>query len=133
MKIRLGAPRHPSLAGTLPVAALLPKPGAEVTKEKPWRYMACTPSVHSALIRVYRGMVAADLCAELQQLKRQYESALRVWGQYEFPLHNELVGTRARLIEQLQLKQRALDARNAANGRVLDHKRICPLCAGKAS
>jgi hypothetical protein len=28
----------------------------------------------------YRGMGAADTCGELQQLKRQYEFALRVWG-----------------------------------------------------
>jgi hypothetical protein len=87
-------------------------------------------SVRSVLNRAYyRGMVAADPCTELQELKRRYESALRVWGQYEFPLHNELVGTRARRSEQLELKRRALDARNAANGRVLAHKRICPLCA----
>src|ERR1700722_7019201 len=86
--------------------------------------------VRSGLNRAYyRDMVAADPCAELQQLKRQYESALRVWGQYEFPLHNEPVATRAQRFEQLQLKQRALDARNAAHDRVLDHKRICPLCA----
>jgi hypothetical protein len=79
----------------------------------------------------YRGMVAAGPCAELQQLKQQYESALRAWGSYEFPLHNEPVGTRPWRSEQLQLKQRALDARNAAKDRVLDHKRICSLCAAK--
>jgi len=85
-------------------------------------------SVRSVLNRAYyRGMVAADPCAELQELKRRYESALRVWGQYEFPLHNELAGARAPRSEQL--KRRALDARNAANGRVLAHNRICPLCA----
>jgi hypothetical protein len=77
----------------------------------------------------YRGMVAADPCAELQRLKRQYESALRVWGLFEFPPHNQPTGTRVRRFEQLQLKQLALDARNAANHRVLNHKRICPLCS----
>ncbi len=76
-------------------------------------------------------MVAADQCAELQQLKRQYEFALRVWGEYQFPVHNEPVGTQAWRSKQLQLKQEALDARNAANGRVLDHKLTCPLCAAK--
>jgi hypothetical protein len=76
--------------------------------------MACTPYVRSALNRAYSGMVAADPCAELLELRLQYESALRVWGQYEFSLHNEPVGTRARRSEQLQLKQRALDARYAA-------------------
>jgi hypothetical protein len=28
----------------------------------------------------YRGVGAADTCGELQQLKQQYEFALRVWG-----------------------------------------------------
>jgi hypothetical protein len=78
------------------------------------------------------GEVSGCACAELQELKRQYESALRAWGQYEFPLHNEPVETRARRSERLQSKQRALEERNAANDSVLDHKRICPLCAGKA-
>jgi hypothetical protein len=80
----------------------------------------------------YRGMVAADPCAKWQELKRKYESALRAWGQYQFPIHTEAVGTRAWRSEQLQLMQKALDARNEANDRVLDHKRICPLCTGKA-
>jgi hypothetical protein len=74
-------------------------------------------------------MVAAHQCAELQQLKRQYESALRVWGEYQFPVRNEPAGTQAWRFEQL--KQKALDERNAANDRVLDHKLTCPLCAAK--
>jgi hypothetical protein len=74
-------------------------------------------------------MAALEPCAELRRLKRQYESALRAWGGYEFPLHNEPVGTLARRSEQLQLKQKALGERNTANDRVLDHKRICPLCS----
>jgi hypothetical protein len=77
-------------------------------------------------------MAAAYPCSELQELKRQYESALRVWAQYEFPLHNEPVGTRTQRSEHLLLKQRALEERNAANDHVLNHKRICPLCIGKA-
>jgi hypothetical protein len=74
-------------------------------------------------------MVAADRCAELQQLKQQYESALRVWGEYQFPAHNEPVGTQAWRSEQFQLKQKALDERNAANDRVFAHKLTCPRCA----
>jgi hypothetical protein len=77
-------------------------------------------------------MIAADLCAELQELKRQYESALRIWAQHEFPPHNEPKGTRAQRLEHLRLRQRALEERNAANDHVLDHKRICPLCIDKA-
>jgi hypothetical protein len=76
-------------------------------------------------------MVAADRCAELQQLKQQYESALRIWGEYQFPVHNEPVGTQGWRSKQLQLKQKALDARNAANDLVLAHKMTCPLCAAK--
>jgi len=78
------------------------------------------------------GAVSSCACAELQDLKRQYESALRAWGQHEFPLHNGPVETRARRLQRLQMKQRALEERNAANDTLLDHKRICPLCAGKA-
>jgi hypothetical protein len=77
----------------------------------------------------YRGMVAAGPCAELQQLKQQYESALRIWGEYQFPVHNAPVGTQLRRFEQF--KQRALDERNAANNRLLEHKLTCPLCAPK--
>jgi hypothetical protein len=73
----------------------------------------------------YRGMVAAKPCAELQQLKQKYEFALRAWGQYQFPLHNEPQAWRS------EHKQKALDARNAANERVLDHKLTCPLCAAR--
>ena len=93
--------------------------------------MACASPARSVLNRAYyRGMVAADPCAELQKLKRQYESALRVWGQYEFPLHNAPVGTLPRRFEWAELKQRARDARNAAHDCLLEHKRLCPLCAG---
>jgi hypothetical protein len=100
--------------------------------EKTWRYVTCTLPVRSnPESRVLSCMIAANLCAELQELKRQYESALRIWAQYEFPLHNEPVGTRAQRLEHLRLTQRALGGRNAANDHVLDHKRICPLYAGQ--
>jgi hypothetical protein len=91
-----------------------------------WRVISCPLSAESRLLS---GMTAADRCPELQELKRQYESALRAWGSYEFPLHNEPVGTRARRFEHLRLKQEALGERNAANDHVLDHKRICQLCS----
>jgi hypothetical protein len=80
-------------------------------------------------------MAAADRCAELQQLKQEYEAALRIWGEYQFPVHNQPVGTQAWRSEQLQLKlkQKALDERNAASDRVLAHKLTCPLCAAKGN
>jgi hypothetical protein len=77
----------------------------------------------------HRDKVSGCACAELRELKQHYESALRAWGQHEFPLHNEPVATRARRSDRLQRKQTALDARNAANDSVLDHRRVCPLCA----
>jgi hypothetical protein len=78
-------------------------------------------------------MGAADTCGELQQLKLQYKFALRVWGEYEFPVPNAPVGTPAWRPEEvrLQLKQKATDARSAANERLVNHKLTCPLCAAK--
>ena len=35
-------------------------------------------------------------CVELQRLKQQYQTGLRIWGQFEFPLRNEPVGSPAR-------------------------------------
>jgi hypothetical protein len=67
-------------------------------------------------------------CVELQRLKQQYQTALRIWGQFEFPLHNELLGSSARQAEQLQLKQRALNARNEASERLVGHSEKCRIC-----
>jgi hypothetical protein len=81
----------------------------------------------------YQGMGAADTCGELQQLKQQYEFALRIWGEYQFPVYDEPVGTLAWRSESLRLqpKQKATDARDDANERLLNHKLTCPLCAAK--
>jgi hypothetical protein len=67
-------------------------------------------------------------CVELQRLKQQYQTALRIWGQFEFPLHNEPVGPPARQAEQLELKLRALSARNEASERLLAHRETCRIC-----
>jgi hypothetical protein len=67
-------------------------------------------------------------CAEFQELKRQYESALRLWGQYEFPLHNQPLVARAWQATQLRLKQKAVEARNKASERLLAHKEKCRVC-----
>jgi hypothetical protein len=67
-------------------------------------------------------------CVEWQRLKQQYENALRIWGQFEFPLHNEPAGPAARQAERLQLKQRALDARNKGCERLLAHRAKCRIC-----
>jgi hypothetical protein len=106
------------------------KPGFQLKNHGAiWRAIFCPLSAESRLLS---GMIAADPCPELQELKRQYGSALRIWARYEFPQHNEPVGTRAQRLEHLRLKQKAVEERNAANDRLLDHERICLLCAGKA-
>jgi hypothetical protein len=74
------------------------------------------------------GMSNLFPCVELQKLKQQYETALRIWDQCEFPLHNEPVGSPARQVEQLQLKERALKARNEASERQLAHREKCRIC-----
>jgi hypothetical protein len=76
------------------------------------------------------GMGAADTCGELLQLKQQYEFALRVWGEFQFPVYSEPVGTPGWLSEKLrlELKQKATDARNATNERLFSHMRTCPAC-----
>jgi hypothetical protein len=67
-------------------------------------------------------------CVELQRLKQQYQTALRLWGQFEFPLHKEPVGSPARQAEQLELKQKALNARNEASERLIAHRDKCRIC-----
>jgi hypothetical protein len=67
-------------------------------------------------------------CVELQKLKQQYQTALRIWGQFEFPIHNEQVGPPTRQAERLQLKERALKARNEASERLLAHREHCRIC-----
>jgi hypothetical protein len=67
-------------------------------------------------------------CVELQRLKQQYETALRIWAQFEFPLHNEPVGPAERQAARLQLKQKALKARNEASERLLAHREKCRIC-----
>jgi hypothetical protein len=51
-----------------------------------------------------------------------------MWGQLEFPLHNEPVGSRAQQLDRLYLKLRAMEARNEAGERVLAHQENCRVC-----
>ena len=71
-------------------------------------------------------------CATLNRLKREYEAAIRVWGELEFPLHNAPAETEAARVRLLQRKQDVLDARNAARGRLVDHKASCWICKNKS-
>jgi hypothetical protein len=67
-------------------------------------------------------------CVELQRLKQQYETALRIWGEFEFPLHNEPVGPSEWQADRLQLKQKAWKAKNEASERLLAHREKCRIC-----
>ncbi len=66
----------------------------------------------------------------LQRLRLKYRTALRIWGQLEFPLHNEPVGASARQAEQLQFKAKSLERENEDCEHLLAHRenhRICKI------
>jgi hypothetical protein len=67
-------------------------------------------------------------CAELQSLRKQYEIAVRAWGELEFPLHNAPVATEASRFALLYRKQGSMNERNAAGKRLFDHQLTCPVC-----
>jgi hypothetical protein len=139
---RFGTVRRPGRAEVIPFPTKGPSPKASTNSRvlhdhhpsaggAGRRNMALVHPYRCVVKReYYRGMCAADTCGQLQQLRQQYEFALRAWGEYQFPVHNEPVGTLEWQSEELrlQLKQKATDARNAANERVLDHKLNCPAC-----
>jgi hypothetical protein len=88
--------------------------------------------IHSLALRQfhasYCGMSAAQACLEYVRLRQHYEVALRRWGQILLAKDTEIVGAAAR--QAAQLKQQALDERDAANQRMCVHKRSCPACRG---
>jgi hypothetical protein len=59
--------------------------------------------------------------SEAAMLKRRYESALRVWGKYQFPLHNAPLLSAEERAAQMRLRQSALKARNAARKIISKH------------
>ena len=66
-------------------------------------------------------------CAELRTLNSQYDSALRVWGEYEFGLNGNLIKSMLPA-EAAQLKHEARLKRDIAGWHLADHKERCPLC-----
>jgi hypothetical protein len=68
-------------------------------------------------------------CPEHVRLRQRYESALRHWGNVLLSQDSALVGASAQ--QRAQLKQNALDERDAANRRVRVHERTCPACRGQ--
>jgi hypothetical protein len=66
-------------------------------------------------------------CSEYARLRQLYEAALRHWGQILLSSEGtELVGAPKRLA--IELKQKALYERDAADGRMRLHKQSCPVC-----
>ena len=78
------------------------------------------------------GMSPSIACATLKRLKSEYEAAIRVWGELEFPLHNAPLETEAARIALLRRKQNLLDARNASRKRLVDHKASCWICKNRS-
>jgi hypothetical protein len=71
-------------------------------------------------------------CLQLLQFKQQYDSALRAWGRYAFPLHDQTLEARSTQVP-LHLMLEASEKRNAASERLLDHQRNCLLCKSKGN
>jgi hypothetical protein len=68
-------------------------------------------------------------CAVFQHLRRESENTLRVWGSYEFPLHDAPIESPEQQAAQVRLKREALTARNAASKRLTTHREKCRVCA----
>jgi hypothetical protein len=65
-------------------------------------------------------------CREYKRLRTDYEAALRRWGDVLLAQHaGRLVGDVKRALE---IRQHAADERDAADKRLEDHKRSCPVC-----
>jgi hypothetical protein len=54
-------------------------------------------------------------CPELAKLQRQYQLALKVWGEQEFAVYNAPVATEATRIALVQNKQHFLKSRHQHN------------------
>jgi hypothetical protein len=68
-------------------------------------------------------------CYEYIRLRQHYEASLRHWGHVLLSSGAEPIGAPARLAAEV--KQKALEERNAANDRMCLHKLNCPVCNPK--
>ena len=71
-------------------------------------------------------MAAAMGCPEYMLLRQHYEVALRRWGDVLLVQHAGLLGGDTE--RALKVRKSAADERDAANKRMEDHKRNCPVC-----
>jgi hypothetical protein len=67
-------------------------------------------------------------CPEYVRLRQHYETALRHWGQVLLS-PGAAIGAPARLA--IEIKEKALVERNAANDRMCLHKKTCSVCNPK--
>jgi hypothetical protein len=69
-------------------------------------------------------------CSEYLRLRQHYEAALRRWAQVELPSKKrEVFDAPARLAAEV--KQKALNERDAANERMRLHEQNCSICSHK--
>src|SRR5580658_77735 len=67
-------------------------------------------------------------CAEGEQLKQQYNSALQEWRKQSQPQVNPLLEAQASARRAFQLREEALTNRNAAANRMYLHRATCAIC-----
>jgi hypothetical protein len=73
-------------------------------------------------------MNAAMPCPEYVCLRRDYEAALRRWGDVLLAQHAGRLG--GDVERAMEFRKEAADERDAANKRMEDHKLSCPVCKG---
>jgi hypothetical protein len=95
-------------------------PGLLVSIGQPAEYLS-TDLEHIILV-----MPDAMPCPEYKRLRTDYEAALRRWGDVLLAQHAEHVD--AHFKRALEIRKDAADERDAANKRLEDHKRSCPVC-----
>ena len=67
-------------------------------------------------------------CAEGEQLKQQYDSALQEWRKQSQPQVNPLLEGESSAVRAVQLREEALVKRNAAANRMYLHRATCARC-----
>ena len=67
-------------------------------------------------------------CAEGEQLKQQYDSALQEWKMRSQPQVIPFVEGQAAARRAIQLREEALAERNAAANRMYLHRAVCATC-----